>query len=115
MILNLKEPANHLAGRNNNLIRDLQFQIGYTQLYSGVTNTSRMDNGNFNASGLGDPSQTQAPNSPQGNLAPLETNNSHFLLLLLDQVFGVFSSGGGTNGLTRASADVVSIFHAYRG
>mgnify|MGYP003111207165 FL=1 len=51
-----------LAGRNNNLIRDLQFQIGYTQILDSVTQgQAGWTQGDVNASGLFAPFQGAAP------------------------------------------------------
>ena len=64
-----RDSSHPLAGRNNNLIRDLQFQIGYTQILDAVTQgQAGWTQGIVNASGIQAPSQSFG-NSRDANLS----------------------------------------------
>lgn len=97
-------PPNHeLAGRNNNLIRDLQFQIGYTQILDAATSgQAGWTQGIANASGLGAPSQGSNFNLRDSNLALI--GNWHEVEGSLLRSFGDFGFAGETSataGITK--------------
>ena len=88
--------AHILAGRNNNLIRDLQFQIGYTQILDSVTQgQAGWTQGVANASGLFAPFQSATPSLRDSNLA-LIGNWHEVENITLPLQFGDFAFAGET-------------------